>query len=1272
MFKKSALIIALLSFITSFASLLAQNGESYESLDAKFKSYEVFETDARKVYDQIFALRSGGFVELKITDEITWRLNLENSGIISENYLVVESNQNGNTKKRGTKVLPMQGYIDGQPNSRVSLTFNDDFIYGFVKSGFSTYFIEPLYHHEKGAARNKFVFYSEQDVIQDESRKCGLEIYQEELMKYRQQSPERKGQRMPGGCLKVEYALASDWSMVDHYGSTGTQNHNVGVMNNVQTNYDDEFADEIQFVIVEQWLSTCSSCDPWPSTTNSSTVLNSFTSWALSGFSTAHNLGSMWSRRNYNNNVIGLAWVGVLCTANRYNILSDFTNNAQQKRVLMAHEIGHNFDASHNSGIMAPSVNTSNQWTSISVNEIEAHYSTAWCLDDCPSSNPVTVDFDYEQTEICDFGEVTFEGISNNATTWNWTFENGTPATSTEQFPVVTYTSPGTFQVTLEASNGSSSDTETKFITVDVVPFPVSDFQYIVNGLQVNFIYTGLGADDYSWDFGDGNISSAQNPIHVYTTNGIYNVTLEISNDCGFNSLTVPVEINAPPFVNFTASPQSGCQPLDIVFTSLSANVDSIRWTFQGGSPNTSTMDNPVITYTQPGQYQVTLEGFNSAGANIMVRDSFITVNPLPTTGFSWVLNNNILEVTNAGSSFDSIYWSFGAGANSSEENPIHYYWENGEFVVTQHLVNDCGIVTLTDTVTIALPPVSQFDSIGSAVCVNDSIQFFENILFSPNSLQWIFEGGTPQTSTESNPFVQYSAPGYYDVTLISWNAYGSDTLHIENAIEVLDRPFVDFNFISDTLVIQFTSTISDEDSFQWDFGDGNTSTLENPTHIYSAYGSYLVTLTAENSCGTRSVQQEILVQSLPTAAFTTNDNPVCAGGQVQFINNSSSSATSYQWTFEGGVPATSTDREPVVTYATPGTYNVSLTVTNNSGSSNAIINDYITVEEWPLSSFSYTTDTLVFSGQFTGTQGVSVVWNFGDGSVSTDLNPTHVYPDFGTYDVTLVSSNSCGQDTISQIVNVFIRPEAGINTSSTSECYEDSIQFFNMSTGPYTSLLWRFEGGEPATSTEENPVIFYPTGGTFDVELTITNPSGSDILLLEDYIDIEGVPVADFTSTISGLEFSGNFNGSFADDILWDFGDNSTSMEWNPVHTYGAEGTYTVTMIVSNECSADTLTREFNISTSSTDNSILSDLFTIYPNPAGPFVNILYKNKAVKGSTGVVITNALGQKMDTFIYEAGKDNIMVRDLSVYESGLYFMTLTHEGQSLTKPLVIIH
>ncbi|MBK8829141.1 MAG: PKD domain-containing protein [Saprospiraceae bacterium] len=403
-------------------------------------------------------------------------------------------------------------------------------------------------------------------------------------------------------CFRIEIALAADYSMFQQYGnSTGVQNHNIGVLNNVQTNYDDEFADELQFVLTEQWLSTCSTCDPWTSSTDP------------------------------------------------YDLLDDFT-------------LG-NFDASHNTGIMAPSVSSSTVWSSISINEIENFYMSLSCLDNCPSTNAPTADFIYQVTNPCNPAEVQFTNLSTNSTSWFWTFDGGTPATSTDENPIVTFTDSGLHDVTLQAFNGSNSNSITIPVAVNVIYEPVADFVYNIDGLLVSFIYNGTGATSYLWDFGDGtSTSNAQNPTHTYAVNGVYNVSLTVNNQCGSHQVIYPVEINALPFVNFTSNVTSGCQPQSITFSNLSSNATSYIWSFPGGTPATSTLDNPVVVYNTPGIYTVTLEAINNAGSNSIVKTDYINISASATAGFTYNATGALVTFTNTGQNGNTFNWNFGDG----------------------------------------------------------------------------------------------------------------------------------------------------------------------------------------------------------------------------------------------------------------------------------------------------------------------------------------------------------------------------------------------------------------------------------------------------------------------------------------------------------------------------------------------------------------------------------------------------------------------------------
>lgn len=150
-------------------------------------------------------------------------------------------------------------------------------------------------------------------------------------------------------------------------------------------------------------------------------------------------------------------------------------------------------------------------------------------------------------------------------------------------------------------------------------------------------------------------------------------------------------------------------------------------------------------------------------------------------------------------------------------------------------------------------------------------------------------------------------------------------------------------------LAVTFTDTSTNSPtSWSWNFGDGGTSTVKNPSHTYTAQGTYTVTLTATNASGsdgeTKTNYITVTAPQPPVAAFTASATNISAGGSVTFTDQSTNTPTSWSWTFEGGTPATSTAKNPVVTYATAGVYDVTLVATNAQGSDTEAKVDYITV----------------------------------------------------------------------------------------------------------------------------------------------------------------------------------------------------------------------------------------------------------------------------------------------------------------------------------------
>lgn len=1165
----------------------AQNDSFHEKLSKKFKNYDIATIPSLDLYNQIDVHSRNNNLVIDLGNGMKWDLELEINPIFSKKYTKVFGLQREGNPIEENRVKPMKGKLKNVENSEVAISFNKHFIYGEIRVGNTAYFIEPLSYHIKNEKPDQFVIYSINDIIQDDQYKCGHDYYKEAMERYKPK--ETVGQtRMPGGCFIVEYAIAADWSMVVKFGSdVDVENHITGVVNNVQTNWDTEFDDELQFEIVTFWISSCSSCDPWSNSTDPEVVLISFTNWANSGaFGVTHDVGSMWSNRVYISGIVGLAWVSVVCTGNRYNVLRDFTSNANQLRVMNSHELGHNFSAvssstGHdpvNSGfIMAPSVNTSTTWSSQSRTDIQGHYLSRWCLSNCSSLPPPVADFDFDVISDCVVGQVQYNDQSTGATSWSWTFPGGTPATSTQQNPLVSYLNPGTFGATLVATNSSGSDSHTISNVVTIGVTPMASFTYTVNGSTVTFTNTSTNATSYSWDFGDGNLSSLTNPVHTYMDDGFYNVVLTAYNDCGPNEFSEVIEIATPPIAEFSANPTTGCTPLAVNFIDESSlNTIQWVWSFEGGIPNQSFVQNPVVIYNQPGLYSVTLTAINTQGSSTFVRQQYIEAIPNPTSSFTYVKNGLTATFTNTSINATDYLWNFGDGFTSTLQNPVHTYANPGTYTVTLQSSNDCATTSSSQMITFSLAPIAGFTTSNSPEgCATYTVQFLNTSQNSPTSYFWTFEGGSPVTSVQEHPVVIYQNTGSFDVTLVATNALGSDTIEMQDFIIIETVPSVTFTYQHEGLNYNFTSLTQNANSLSWDFGDGTQSTLSNPTHTYPAEGTYTVTLTAFNECGENSSIQQITVVIAPMAAFSANVTSGCVPLTVQFTDQSSPNTTQWMWSFPGGNPSTSNQQNPVVVYNNPGSYNVTLIASNTAGQDTFAENNYISTRTLPTTGFTMTVDGPTVTITNTGSGASQTEWQIQENGLQTLQGNTvmHTFSSNGSFSIRQINSNDCGTVTLEQFVTINAYPVANFVGNANGNCAPVTIQFTNTSVNS-TSFSWVFENGNPATSNEQNPVVTFASAGTHMISLTASNQYGNSTSTQS--ITVLTVPNPDFSYQNNALSVSfTNLTQGTGNSYLWNFGDGTTSNESNPMHTYPAPGTYQATLTATNECGSFTITQE-------------------------------------------------------------------------------------------------
>lgn len=479
---------------------------------------------------------------------------------------------------------------------------------------------------------------------------------------------------------------------------------------------------------------------------------------------------------------------------------------------------------------------------------------------------PPTARFDLEVQNYCIPATVQyFDESTTNATSWSWSFPGGTPSSSTEQNPVITYSQAGTYSASLEVSNaaGSSDFSKTDLFEISNLS-PTASFTSETFDRMVSFNNTSQDATSYIWDLGDNNITTEQNPDHNYPVPGIYNVVLAAINGCdtayAYETIIInPEEIN--PIPDFSASARGGCPGVTVqYFNQSTVNADSYFWLFLGGTPSNSTEENPVVTYQTPGYHAVSLQVANAAGSLAIFKDSFILVEEAPVADFDLSQNQATVDLINQSNGASSYLWDFGDGTTTNTPDPSHTYTQGGIFDIELKAINFCDTSSSIQQVMIEAIPKAGFSADTQQGCIPTTIQFTDTSTGNVANRLWEFPGGDPATSTLANPTVNYSTAGQWPVKLTVSNATGSNQLEEVDFITIVPEPIADFTYTANSAEYTFinNSLNADTDKILWDFGDGNTSTEIAPIHSYANSGTYTVTLSVENDCGLDSTTTEI------------------------------------------------------------------------------------------------------------------------------------------------------------------------------------------------------------------------------------------------------------------------------------------------------------------------------------------------------------------------------------------------------------------------------
>ncbi|MEO5943856.1 MAG: M12 family metallo-peptidase [Ferruginibacter sp.] len=580
--------------------------KSATSLSTHFSSYNLFRINPAEIKQYIKSKSATPNFTLDLPGFANWTFSLQENNILTKDYSVTVAGKDGKTILQSPGCVTYSGTVQGQPRSSVALTLADDLIYGMVRIGSKEYFIEPIRYFAGKQDRQLYVLYEAADVKPDPSLTCGVTETKTKEQEYAGVSGITAGLN----CVQSELVIASDASMFTRYGSASdVALHNIGVINNVIQDYvNDQFLNNIELVIVAQYISTDVANDPLTPAytgTASGTVLSNFRAWGQAGnFGVSYDDAELWTTRNIDQDgaggssgIVGLAYLGAICTSNKYHILEDYggsnpTGSALGLRILTAHEMGHNFNCQHdNPGdpyIMAPSVGTSTAWSPVSVAACNSYVAGVSCLAQCSTAGPPVADFSAVSFAICTGTALQLTDLTlHGPTTWAWTFPGGSPASSTDRNPSVTFATPGNKTITLNVSSSAGTSQVSKQVTVSASPAAavcintgVSTSNAGVKFFQLGSINKSSGGADE-----DGNIyedfSCTDNTILLPGTT--YNASANVGTSSPtnmFNLIQLFIDYNNDG--DFT-------DPGENVYSSSSCYIGTINFSF-------STPANPPVT----------------------------------------------------------------------------------------------------------------------------------------------------------------------------------------------------------------------------------------------------------------------------------------------------------------------------------------------------------------------------------------------------------------------------------------------------------------------------------------------------------------------------------------------------------------------------------------------------------------------------------------------------------------------------------------------------
>lgn len=728
----------------------------------------------------------------------------------------------------------------------------------------------------------------------------------------------------------------------------------------------------------------------------------------------------------------------------------------------------------------------------------------------------VTADYNLDTLKACKPPlTVNFSDKSFNADSWQWNFDNGN--TSNQQNPSQTFNSFGEYDISLVVTNPSGcidSIQKRKVVIQEPTASIFTDKEEGCAPLQTNLQSSIQAIGQVKgtlWDLGEGDTATTPDTSKVFQDTGVYQVTLKATTNLGCEATEErEIQVGNPPTGDFSINPDTGCVGESLTLNPTTDFADKRKWKFRKNAP--LKVNIPHYQYRDTGNYDVTLYlSHNGCQGDTIIKENYIKIEG-PRAGF--VTNQNCdnhyaPSFTDTSILADTLKWKFGDGDSAFIPNPTHSYGQRGSYPVTLTVSNvSTGCTTSVSKDVVISEPRAKFTASDSLSCPpfkNLQLDADSSVDVAGLSYFWEYGNGQKWGPLDTNdrsllkqpPSPNYDTGGIYDIQLVvldlkgcpdtatkSIQVFNHDTKIGANAFRGCDSLEVDFE---DQTVTDTTIT-----SREWQFGTGDSSSVNKPSYNYNSTGTYPVTLITEDTLNCKDTATREVTITSPSAFFFATSQDACQGEEIRFVSSSSGNSLQLEWYF--GDTTTATGKLPFHSYNYSDTFDVDLVITDNNQCKDTFTRkDYIRIND-PVSQFIADTlnaacpPFLVNFENRTKGQNFDAKWKFGDKSGSVLNDPTHNYTRPGSYDVSLITSNKSGcADTLTKKDYIQIGgPDADYTVTPTQGCKPLKVQFNNFNQKDVETTTWDF--GDGKTQIGDTVVHNYQNYGEFEPTMILSN----------------------------------------------------------------------------------------------------------------------------------------------------------------------------------------